>query len=179
MALGAMPCRHPSIPDTYDTVIREAVETHWPAHARFAWCMLKAQLYAESRLDPSVTSHVGAQGIGQIMPATWAESARALGISCSPYDAECSIEVAAYYSGKLLRVFHTERSWLDYVTHEFISYNAGLGNDLKGQRIAKSEDSAKVLAVLHKVTGRHATETRTYVKRINRYFVMLITGVSV
>ena len=46
----------------YDRLIRRAVVKHWPAPLERDWCMWKAQICAESALNPRATSPVGRQG---------------------------------------------------------------------------------------------------------------------
>ncbi len=92
-----------------------------PAIARAAqrWsvsgALLAAQLYAESRFDPSARSPAGAQGIAQFMPGT----ARAYGLD-DPFDAERAIDAQAHLMRDLLRQFGA-------VPLALAAYNAGPG----------------------------------------------------
>ena len=61
----------------------------------------------------------------------------------------------------------------DRINFMFGSYNAGKGNIIKAQRIAKKEGLNSNLwksiePTLRRVTGRRSNETITYVKRINK-----------
>ena len=176
LVLMRAPCDAPGIPTRYDTAIRVAVERHWPVHTHPFWCWWKAQLWAESRLDPRATSPVGARGIAQVMPATGREQQGILKMSCDLYDAECGIAVGTSYSGRITRIFTSPRPVLDLLCHEAVSYNAGPGSNIRAQRVAKSENCDEVLAALPKVTGRHAKETQGYVARIRRTFLRLLGG---
>jgi len=57
------------------------------------------------------------------------------------------------------------------------SYNAGPGHIIKAQRLlapGRSQNHWQPVAdELHRVTGRHAEETRGYVSRIREYFGIL------
>ena len=178
VALQRLPCAHPSVTPEYRAVIEEAITDYWPAHAKPLRCWWIAQLMAESspKLDPHALSPAGARGLAQIMPATWAWITSKIGVTCSPWNAECSLRVGTAYFGRLLRVFRSPRPLLDLGCHGAVSYNAGVGSDLKAQARADSENCDEVLAVLHEVTGRHAKETRAYVARIRRWLTALYLG---
>ena len=175
-ALLAAPCSDPRVPAEFDIYIEAAVERYWPEHAKPFKCWWKAQLWSESRLDPSATSPAKARGIAQVMPATFAEEARRLGITCSPWDAQCSIEVGTAFSAKMMRIFTSPRPVFDLLCWEAVAYNAGPRNGLKSQVISKSENCDDGLAVLDQVTGKHAKETRGYVARIRRWMIILLKG---
>ena len=178
VALAKLPCEHPSITPEYRAAIEEAIEDYWPVSAHPLRCWWTAELMAESgvALDPAALSPAGARGLAQIMPATWAWIAKRIGITCSPWDAVCSLRAGTAYFGYLLRVFTSPRPVLDWACHGAVSYNAGVGNDLRAQALAASEDCDEVLRVLDQVTGRHAVETRAYVRRIRRWMVALYAG---
>lgn len=151
--------------------IRQAVQRWWPPYPECHWTWLKAQLYQESLLDPSAVSPVGAAGLGQFMPRTWAEVAAALGFrSVSPHSVRHSIQAAAYYMRRLWNSWSSPRPRLDRLFLAFASYNAGLGNILQAQREAGGAVLFEpIMAWLHAVTGHHSRETITYVKRIKRW----------
>jgi len=62
----------------YDTHIQWALSLHFPT---LDWRIYKALLWQESRFNAQAVSPVGAQGIAQFMPATWAEWAPKAGMS--------------------------------------------------------------------------------------------------
>ena len=74
--------------------------------------------------------------------------------------------------GTLRRQWRAERSEDDRRRLAQASYNAGLGNMLQAQILAKgAADYASIAAQLHRVTGAdHAKETRDYVARIERIY---------
>lgn len=164
------------MPTQYDELIRAAVAQHLPDHD---WRLLKAQYLAESRLDPNAVSPVGAQGIAQFMPGTWADVAHELGYPAdiTPFDPEAAIPAGAYYMAKLLNSWSAPRPDIDRYCLALASYNAGFGNLLKAQKAAGgANDYASIIRALPQITGHHAAETTAYVKRILNYFNQMVTG---
>ena len=158
------------IPDLYDKEIERAAEKWWPPE--ISWYWWKAQLYQESRLDPNAVSPVGAQGIAQFMPGTWKQMQQALDLQIyAPTVAKVAIETGAYYMRKLASEWQAKRPLIDKWDLGRASYNAGLGNLLKAQRACNGASLyADIVKCLPKVTGHHSKETKTYVKRIHRYY---------
>lgn len=134
----------------------------------------KAQLYQESRLDPNAVSPVGARGLAQFMPGTWADVSRQLGVAGSPHDA-MAIEAGAYYMAQLRRTWRRDRAALDRNDLAAASYNAGTGNILKAQALCGDARMwGAVQECLALVTGaRNAHETRTYVMRIRHWWKLM------
>lgn len=134
---------HPNlIVDGIDTRTGEPVPTPHPAAHRITRRLLEytpmvrrhaiengvppdlalAVIEAETRGRPDSTSTVGAQGLMQIMPKTFEESARELGLKdADPYDPETSVKVGTYYLGKMLRMFNGDEELA------VAAYNAGPG----------------------------------------------------
>ena len=135
--------------------------------------ILKAQLYQESLLKPDAVSYVGAAGIGQFMPATWAEVSRKLGYKgVSVYSSKHNINAAAYYMSGRLRMWHSPRPMSDRLSLGWACYNAGCGWILKAQRLCGNPNLYNaIIKCLPAVTGRHSKETMTYVERIWKYWV--------
>lgn len=156
--------------DRYDDAIRHSVKIHW-ARCGPDWRWWKAQLYQESKLDPEARSAVGASGLAQFMPATWAEVQRQLGLSgLSPRAAGPAIDAGAFYMERLCRNWSSPRPQYDRLALAQASYNAGLGNLLKAQRECHMASLYECVAVcLPKVTGQAAQETLTYVSRIRHW----------
>jgi membrane-bound lytic murein transglycosylase MltF len=174
LLLGALarPALAGPIPSTYDSTIREAASVYLPG---WDWRWWKAQLYQESRLDPTARSPVGAEGLAQFMPGTAAEVWRALGYGAvDRRAAEPSIRAGAYYMARLRRSWRAERPEGDRRALAQASYNAGLGSLLAAQRACGGPALwPEIAACLPAVTGDHATETLTYVERIARWFRLL------
>lgn len=164
-----------SFPNRYDAEIRTATKLYLPGVDPR---LVKAQLYQESRLDPGAVSPVGAQGVAQFMPATWQEVSRQLGFEHQdPHVAAPAIQAAAFYMAKLRKQWRSERPDADRHSLAMASYNAGLGNLVKAQRLCNGLLLySEIIECLPGVTGHHSNETITYVKRIWGYFSQMIIG---
>jgi len=162
------------IPTTHDALIRRAAERYLP----FDWRVLKAQLWQESRFAPDARSPVGAEGIAQFMPPTWADVAEELEYPevATPDDPEWAVPAAAHYMGKLYGAWHWPRPEWDRICLALASYNAGLGNIVHAQAHADfASGYAPIIAQLQKVTHAHASETVGYVRRVLRFSIDLTT----
>lgn len=164
------------IPDRYDRQIAKAVETYWPAYPfPDAW---KAQLYQESRLDPDAVSPVGAAGLAQIMPGTFAQIVRELRLppGLSPHS-EMAVDWGAYYMARQHAVWRAPRPWDDRHKLAQASYNAGAGHIIAAQaRCGDPPGYQAIIRCLPEVTGKHARETITYVIRIAQWRHLIEAG---
>ena len=144
--------------------------------ADFDWRWWKAQAIAESGLDSTARSWCGAQGLMQIMPGTWEGIASKLEVD-SPWLVKDNIQAGIYYDARMWAIWKAPRPLEERLALTLASYNAGAGNILQAQLMvvpgASSNFWAPVAAELHRVTGRHAEETRDYVVRICRYVKVL------
>lgn len=159
----------------YDEQIKAATDKYLES---YDWRLYKAQLIAESRLNPDAESPVGAKGIAQFMPATWAEVAEDLEFppGASPHDPQYAIPAGAYYMQKQMKGWTAPRPHADRVCLALASYNAGFGSLLRAQRKAGgASEYSKIADALPQVTGENATETTTYVRRILRIYSQLVT----
>ena len=152
----------------YDAQIRKWNSVYTPS---LPWYWNKAQLVAESNLNPNAVSPVGAMGLGQFMPATWNEVSKELGFGeASAFAPALNIQAHAYYMRNLRSQFKRERPEWDRHSLALASYNAGLGNVLKAQQKGGNSLLYKPMAqALPLVTGHHSKETLTYVDRIWSY----------
>lgn len=158
--------RNPKKITEFDTPIQDA---HRSFALPFDWRLLKAQLIAESGLNPRAVSPVGARGLGQFMPDAWREKLAAQGMdaSTSPFDAKASIRCAGFYMRWLVRQWASPRPAAERYKLALASYNAGIGNILAAQKLAMSNRYSAIMAQLPKVTGaENARQTSTYVERI-------------
>ena len=164
-----------SWPERYDAQIEKAAKRWLPG---LPWAMWKAQLIAESGLDPAAVSPAGARGLAQFMPGTWIEVSRALGWGIvSPHLAEYAVEGGAYYLAKLRKAWRAPRPQDDRVKLAQAAYNAGLGTLLAAQGLCGGPNLyAEIVACLPRITGRHAAETLAYVPRIWRLWARLEAG---
>jgi len=161
--------------DRYDRDIRAsagAFLSAWGADAGLWW---KAELIAESALDPAAQSPAAAMGLAQFMAPTWRDVKVELNLpaDATPFQPEHAIRAGAYYLGKLRRAWgKVERTEADRRRLAQASYNAGLGNIMKAQQLAGgAADYPSIIAQLHRVTGdANAAETRGYVQRIERIY---------
>lgn len=158
-------------PTKYDRSIQAAVEQWW-TDLPF-WKLWKAQLVAESNLDPNARSGVGAGGLAQIMPTTFHDLSMTLRYpdNASPFDADYAIQAGAYYQGRLRRAWSPAgRTPPQRNDLGLGSYNAGMGHILAAQR--RCHDAVvwvDISPCLAEVTGAdNARQTTTYVSRINR-----------
>lgn len=176
LVIGCAPARAGTFSDRYDRDIKRAVETYWPAYPY--WTAWKAQLFQESRLDPAAVSPVGAAGLAQFMPGTWAEVARQLRLppGLSPHH-DIAIQAGAWYMAKLRHQWSAPRPEDDRHRLAQASYNAGLGHLLAAQRRCGAPSLyLDIIRCLPQITGRHSEETITYVQRIARWRAMMGAG---
>lgn len=163
-----------AIPDIYDEAIKLAVNSYLPD---WDWRRVKAQLWQESRFDADAVSPVGARGIAQFMPPTWADvcSRMALPDGASPFEPKYAIPACAWYMDTLRRQWTAKRSDVELWRLTLATYNTGMGNMLKAQRVSGgANDFTAIMAYLPAVTGAAgALETRTYVSRIEGYYAQL------
>ncbi len=136
---------------------------------------LKAQLIQESRLKPGAVSPVGARGLGQIMPATWADICQPLLIChIDPFDPTANIMAAAFYQAGRESFWTSPRPASDRKALGLASYNAGAGNLLKAQKQCGMPSLyACIIKCLPEITGFHSVETINYVKGISGFYLLL------
>jgi membrane-bound lytic murein transglycosylase MltF len=172
--VGSRAAAADDFPRRYDGLIRDAVRLHWPDFPNWIWW--KAQLWQESRLDPAAVSPVGAAGLCQAMPKTFADWIRKYGWqNASPHVAKYCIMGGAGYMRELRQVWkqHADRTPLERHLLALGQYNAGTGNILAAQRRcgAGKPDGARLWAgivpCLAAVTGQaNAKQTADYVRLI-------------
>ena len=140
----------------------------------FNWHEFKAQAISESGLDPEAQSAVGAQGIMQIMPKTFAEiKYKNPSIRGSMRQPKWSIAAGISYDRSIWNIFKAKRPLQDRKDFMFGAYNAGKGNIIKAQKKAQSQglDPNRWTSIeksLPRVTGSHSRETINYVTKIKQ-----------
>lgn len=143
--------------------------------------IIKAQSMQESRLNPEAKSPVGAFGLMQFMPLTAKQISKELNINISKPEAipELAIKMGVYYDRKLLNSWKSERTTESRYKLMFASYNAGIGNLLKAQKLCnekkldKCNEYTTIENQLEFITGKYSHETKTYNKRIFEYYTKL------
>lgn len=129
------------IPEQYREDVRAAAtEAGVPA------ALVAAQIQSESNWNPQAKSPVGARGIAQFMPATWAE----YGQGADPFDAKAGIAALGRYM-KAIRadVQHLGTTEAERIDLTLAAYNAGPGAVLQHNGIPPFP------------------ETQAYVRKIN------------
>jgi membrane-bound lytic murein transglycosylase F len=140
----------------------------------FDWRYFKSQAIAESNLNSDAKSHIGAKGIMQIMPKTFEEiKYKHPSIKGSTLQPKWNIAAGIYYDRNIWKLWKAKRPLMDRLAFMFASYNAGKGNILKTQKIAKSKGMdpniwSSIKKNLINVTGKHSKETIGYVDKINK-----------
>lgn len=164
-ALAQGPVRVPRAYASLEGVYKEVAGPRWPERAAQGW--------AESAFNHRAVSPVGAMGVHQFMPRTWAGGQREGWIpqGADPFDPVASIKAGHIYASKLERM---ARSWLGPCTAEqeweagLCGYNAGPGSLKKSIWLAKELGlpAAEWKQTLPRVTGHHSKETLNYIPRI-------------
>ncbi len=145
----------------------------------FAWRVFKAQAMAESGLDSTATSAVGARGIMQIMPSTFAILSARWGIK-SPEDAQTNIAAGIEHDAYLWQLFGQITPHPEHYRFMVGAYNAGEGTIQRAQRVARAAHADAtswlgVASVAEQVPRWRYRETLGYVNRIATYYHRLQT----
>ncbi len=160
--------------DRYDRDIKKSVKRYWTDFPK--WKYWKAQIYQESRFKKDAISPVGASGLAQFMPGTKKQIWRELKYSQSinTFSTYHSITAGAYYMRKLRNQWNWKRPQIDKHNLALASYNGGIGNILKAQKVCNDASLYEdIIKCLPQVTGHHSKETITYIKRIKKWYQRL------
>ena len=126
------------------------------------WHWFKAQAIAESGLSHDARSHVGAQGLMQIMPATFDEINKKNPQFSKLESPKWNIAAGIYYDRTLYRKFKKTAAQ-DKLYMTFASYNAGYGRILNAAKRTGSQEKN-----WEQIKHYLPEETRGYVSRIRR-----------
>lgn len=157
------------VPDRYDDTFRKYAKRYFGPG--FDWRLFKAQGMTESNLNPNAKSWVGARGLMQLMPSTFADI-RTKNPEIGPINnPEWNIAAGIYYNRKLWQQWAERAAGEDRREFMFGSYNAGRGTILRAQKVAagKSLDErvwSSIRNVAPEVPGWRHKETLSYVQRI-------------
>lgn len=114
----------------WDDLCRE-----YAARYELDWRLVVAQMYEESRFDPTQVSWAGAQGLMQVLPRT----AQELGTG-DPREPEPSVHAGTKYMRWLIDRFDPRMPLAERIRFALASYNAGRGHVLDAQRLARQLD---------------------------------------
>ena len=155
--------------DQFDEAFRSYSKRYFGV--AYDWRHFKAQGMAESGLNPRAKSWVGARGIMQIMPATFAEIRAARPELRSIDDPRWNIAAGIMHDRYLWRLYPDTMPDEERRRFMFAAYNAGEGTIRRAQGVAASErlDAARwqsIASVAPKVQRWRWKETVGYVERI-------------
>ena len=152
------------------------------------WKMLAAIAYVESKFDTTARSGRGAQGLMQIMPATYRHTLARMGApDTMAQSVEIDIKVAVRYLDELSGLFGfiNEKERMNYILG---SYNGGSNHIFDAMRLARKnginrynwnsltpvlvslKDSAVYNDSVCLFNDTAATETLNYVRQVNRKY---------
>ena len=173
-------CGANGITSKYDDYFQKAVRRYWSQEYNRHWCLMKAQCYVESNLDPDAESHAGALGLCQIVSGTWSDISKRIDLrSTGRRNPLANITAGVYYMGEMIRVWMAPRSTECRIELAWASYNAGAGNIIAAQRDSGGRRCwVHISPYLPGITGlQNSAETQGYVARIWSVFRRL-KGVS-
>jgi membrane-bound lytic murein transglycosylase MltF len=158
-----------SVANRYDDTFRRYAKRYFGPG--FDWRIFKAQSMTESDLNPDAKSRVGARGLMQLMPSTFADIQSKNPELGKINDPEWNIAAGIFYNRQLWQKWASGAASSDLRDFMFGSYNAGRGTILRAQRVAigKSLDErvwSSIQNVAPDVPGWRHKETLGYVQRI-------------
>jgi membrane-bound lytic murein transglycosylase MltF len=162
-----------NVPDRFDETFRKYTKRYFGLG--FDWRIFKAQGIVESKLIPNAKSHVGARGLMQLMPSTYADIRSKNPEIGEINDPQWNIAAGIYHNRKLWLQWADGAAGDSRQSFMFGSYNAGRTTILRAQKraVEKSLDGRKwpsIQNVAPEVPGWRHTETLDYVRRIQFSF---------
>lgn len=152
------------------------------------WKMLAAIAYVESKFDTSAISYMGAQGLMQIMPATYRHTLAKMNVpDTMAQNVELDVMVAVRYLNELSNLFSfiNESERINYILG---GYNGGSNHIFDAMRLARKRGVNRyswnsITPILASLTDPEvytdsvcqygpfdATETLQYVRRVRRKY---------
>ena len=156
--------------DTYDPIFRKYSKRYFGVG--YDWRHFKAQGMAESELNPSAKSRVGARGIMQLMPGTFNIIFDPRKIPRNITDPEFNIAAGIMHDRYLYtRWVRDNVSKDDQADFMFASYNAGEGPIIRARKAAqlKAMDPSRwnaIEAIAPNISAWRYRETLGYVRKI-------------
>jgi membrane-bound lytic murein transglycosylase MltF len=144
----------------------------------FDWHVFKAQAMAESELNPRARSRVGARGLMQLMPSTFASIQSKRPEFASIDDPEWNIAAGIMHSRYLWKLYSKDVGDAERLRFMYGSYNAGEGTIARARRVAAEArlDRAR-WASLEEVAPRvgrwRYSETLGYVRKVEGFHEVL------
>jgi membrane-bound lytic murein transglycosylase F len=163
------------ISERYDPTFRKYTKRYFgPA---FDWKYFKAQGIAESGLDSSAKSWVGARGVMQLMPSTYRDIASRRPEFGTIDQPEWNIAAGIMHDRYLWMLYQNEISDDERHRFMFASYNAGEGTINRAISVARAKVGPPVWSSVEQIAptvGRwRYTETLGYVRRIDSAYSRL------
>ena len=155
--------------DRFDDTFRKYTKRFFgPA---YDWRHFKAQGLAESNLRPDARSYVGARGVMQLMPGTYAELRKKNGELRDVNEVESNIAAGIMYDRKLWLSWDSISDHDEHRHFMFASYNAGPGNIRRASRAARAAqldpfEWGSIVRVAPQIRGWRSRETIGYVHKI-------------
>jgi surface antigen len=141
-----------SVPEQYQQTLSQAA-----ADTGISETLLAAQIEQESGWDPNAVSHVGARGLAQFMPATWAQ----YGQGADPFDPEAAIVAQARYMADLYdQVGSLAANDEDRIRFALAAYNAGPGAVLNAGGVPPYPETQRYVQTITAAAGASAGISR-------------------
>ena len=127
-------------PELLDVATERFIRTYGPTIKRYSerygfdWRLVLAIMKQESRFSRVAESHMGAEGLMQLMPVTGEEMARKLDLDDLSHP-EHNIEAGIYYLRELYNLFEGSGE-ADRLKLTLAAYNAGLSRVFDAQELA-------------------------------------------
>lgn len=145
----------------------------------FDWRRFKAQAMAESNLDTAATSYVGARGLMQLMPSTYATIQTARPEFGRIDDPEWNVAAGIMHDRYLWKLWPSVEADSERARMMFGSYNAGEGpiKRAHAEALARQLEAARwasIEQVAPHISRWRYRETLGYVRKIDRYYAKLM-----
>lgn len=159
----------PAAAQPYRATLLRAAHSQWGLDAPVA--MLAAQVHAESAWRPQAVSQVGAQGLGQFMPATatwWCAAQGTPAAACQPTNPTWALRSLVGYDKWLFDRLAVAGAQAPRLWATLRAYNGGLGHWQAEARLAANTTRAAVDAACGRARRHplHCAENLAYPRRV-------------
>ena len=163
----------------YDPIFQKYTKRYFGVGTDWRW--FKAQGMAESDLTPTARSRVGARGIMQLMPSTYAQIKSAVPRFGAIDNPEWNIAAGILHDRDMWTAWGKDVPESERWAFMFASYNAGEGTIIRARKAAVAErlDHSQwpaIETVAPKVERWRYSETLGYVRTINANKAALGSG---